>query len=456
MFSIKLTKSMTMALIVCIHFASLVNASNLNTVNFQGYLTKSDGEPVTDGSYPMTVSLWDGSDEGTANKVWEESHTPTVSRGIYSLELGSSVSFPYTLSFAQQYYLGVSVAGESLDQLIPLTNTWSAFRAKTSGGRLIKEVSSNYSIDETDDIILASGTTTLTLPQVSTVPNRIFTIKKMDATNALSIETNGSETIDGVNRGSGNALNVSNQYDEVSVISDGQNWFSIGITYGIVNHEKGGLEADVSDFDGLVKISGGATSALTITSAGEALLDDADVSSQRATLELTPGEGLEIDSGSLRISSDAAGDGLEGGSGNELAVRVDDSTIELLNDILQLKDSGITDAKINDVAASKISGTLSHEKGGLEADISSYEGLLKISSGSTSQVTLGSAAEDLLDDSSVSDQRTTLGLGSIATSTTLNSSHNGVILVTGNTTLSLPSASADLGILFFLNSVRYE
>ena len=410
-------KSMSIVFLLFALFSVTVYAEiNQDTVNFQGYLTKSDGEPVTDGSYPMTVSLWDGPVDDTANKVWEESHTPTVVRGIYSIELGSSVSFPYTLSFAQQYYLGVSVSGESLDQLIPLTNTWSAFRAKTSGGRLIKEISSNYTVEDTDDIILASGNITLTMPEASTVPNRIFTIKKMDATNALTIATNASETIDGVNRGSGGtALDVSNQYDEISVISDGQNWVSMGITYGIVSHEKGGLETDVSDFDGLVKISGGSTSSLTITSAGEALLDDSDISSQRATLELTPGEGLEIDSGSLRISSDAAGDGLEGGGGSELAVRVDDSTIELFNDILRLKDTGITDAKINDVAASKISGTLSHENGGLEADISAYEGLLKISSGSTSQVTLGSAAEDLLDDSSVSDQRTTLGLGSIAT-----------------------------------------
>jgi hypothetical protein len=35
------------------------------------------------------------------------------------------------------------------------------------------------------------------------------------------------------------------------------------------------------------------------------------------------------------------------------------------------------------------------------------------------------------------------GFSNILTSTTLNSSHNGVILVSGNTTLSLPSASSN-------------
>jgi hypothetical protein len=56
------------------------------------------------------------------------------------------------------------------------------------------------------------------------------------------------------------------------------------ITSGTLVHERGGLEADVSAYNGLLKISGGATSAVTVTAAGEALLDDADASAQRTTL----------------------------------------------------------------------------------------------------------------------------------------------------------------------------
>lgn len=58
---------------------------------------------------------------------------------------------------------------------------------------------------------------------------------------------------------------------------------------GTIEHERGGLEADVSAYDGLVKISGGVTSAVTITSAGEAILDDADNAAQRATLGVAIG-----------------------------------------------------------------------------------------------------------------------------------------------------------------------
>lgn len=61
-----------------------------------------------------------------------------------------------------------------------------------------------------------------------------------------------------------------------------------GVT-GTIAHERGGLEADVSAYSGLVKIAGGATSAVTVTAAGEALLDDADAAAQRTTLGLVIG-----------------------------------------------------------------------------------------------------------------------------------------------------------------------
>lgn len=57
----------------------------------------------------------------------------------------------------------------------------------------------------------------------------------------------------------------------------------------VIPHEVGGLEADVSAYDGLVKITGGSTSAVTVTSAGEAILDDEDASAQRTTLGLVIG-----------------------------------------------------------------------------------------------------------------------------------------------------------------------
>lgn len=60
------------------------------------------------------------------------------------------------------------------------------------------------------------------------------------------------------------------------------------------------------------------------------------------------GSTIEINTDTLRIGAGAAGSGLSGGGGSALAVNVDNSTIEIVTDTLQVKDSGITSAKIAD------------------------------------------------------------------------------------------------------------
>jgi hypothetical protein len=81
---------------------------------------------------------------------------------------------------------------------------------------------------------------------------------------------------------------------------------------GTIEHERGGLEANVSAYDGLVKISGGSTSAVTVTSYAESILDDTDEATVRATLNLEPGVDVESkDSDDIdpdRLSGDTVDD----------------------------------------------------------------------------------------------------------------------------------------------------
>src|SRR3990167_391557 len=58
---------------------------------------------------------------------------------------------------------------------------------------------------------------------------------------------------------------------------------------GTLKHEYGGLEADVSAYAGLVKITGGATSAVPVTTFAESILDDADEATFKATVNLEAG-----------------------------------------------------------------------------------------------------------------------------------------------------------------------
>lgn len=62
----------------------------------------------------------------------------------------------------------------------------------------------------------------------------------------------------------------------------------------ILAHEYGGLEADVSAYDGLVKITGGATSAVTVTSLAESILDDAAWATFYATTSLQTGSDIQV------------------------------------------------------------------------------------------------------------------------------------------------------------------
>lgn len=111
----------------------------------------------------------------------------------------------------------------------------SAFRSSTSAGNLVRSVSSSYTITEQDDVVFVSGSSQITLPSANNLYGRMITIKKVDSTHATSILTVNSETIDNINRdilNSGTELILPDQFDDLTVISNGQNWVSLGFRKG--------------------------------------------------------------------------------------------------------------------------------------------------------------------------------------------------------------------------------
>lgn len=108
-----------------------------------------------------------------------------------------------------------------------------------------------------------------------------------------------------------------------------------------------------------------------------------------------------------KLATSVAGDGLSGGNGSALAVNVDDSGIEIATDTLQLKnlgvstaklaDSCVTSAKINNASvtgvklAATVAGTGLVQNGSGNLDISAGDGLEF--SGNNIQVALGAGLE---------------------------------------------------------------
>ena len=94
-----------------------VGASDFNKqINYQGKLTDSAGDAVTDGTYHMKFRLYDALTGGT--ELWEGDRSVdagdrvSVASGLFSVMLGSSTPLT-SVDFNQTLYLEVEIGGTS-------------------------------------------------------------------------------------------------------------------------------------------------------------------------------------------------------------------------------------------------------------------------------------------------------------------------------------------------------
>ena len=92
--------------------------------------------------------------------------------------------------------------------------------------RLAAQYSTNQTVNDDIDIYLmdaTSGNLTVTLPTANSAVGRDIDIKKIDSSaNTVTIDGNGSETIDG-----NSGIVISSQHNSLTMVSDGSNWFII-------------------------------------------------------------------------------------------------------------------------------------------------------------------------------------------------------------------------------------
>lgn len=96
-------------------FSTAVCATRLiaqapHQVSYQGSLVDASGVPVADGGYTLVFRIFDVATGGT--KLWEESHSVDVKRGLFNVMLGSVV--PLNLPFNVRYWVGIDVNGNPL------------------------------------------------------------------------------------------------------------------------------------------------------------------------------------------------------------------------------------------------------------------------------------------------------------------------------------------------------
>jgi hypothetical protein len=110
-----------LCLIVLLFIVQVGLAQIPQTISYQGVLTDTSGNPVSDDNYDFTFNLYEVATSGTA--IWSETQSGvTVNNGIFNVILGSVN--PLNLPFDKPYWLGITIdTGSELSPRIELTST---------------------------------------------------------------------------------------------------------------------------------------------------------------------------------------------------------------------------------------------------------------------------------------------------------------------------------------------
>ena len=88
------------------------------TISYQGAITAPDGGSISDGTYPITITLY--GDESGRQRIWQDSYTTDISGGIFSLTLGGgNTPLPDAGGMNRPLWIGVRIADGT--EMRPLT-----------------------------------------------------------------------------------------------------------------------------------------------------------------------------------------------------------------------------------------------------------------------------------------------------------------------------------------------
>ena len=148
------------------------------------------------------------------------SHTAFLNGGnqaVAPLVLGSKNSHPLEIRTNNLNRIYIQNAG---NVGIHTNSPNSGLEVNTSMGYAIKTVGSNYTLTNSDKVLIVTAVSTISLPSAAGIKGRVYTIK--NAGSGIVTVNSGGGTIDGV----ASQTITANKY--IEVISDGSNWFIIG------------------------------------------------------------------------------------------------------------------------------------------------------------------------------------------------------------------------------------
>jgi hypothetical protein len=131
-------------------------------LNYQGYLTDTLGNPITNPSVSMTFSIYDAASSG--NQKWSEYQASVaIDKGIFHVLLGSVAAIPDSVfTNSSNRWLELSVAGQTLAPRTQIVSVPYSYTATYSDTALYARNSApdfdwNYLISDVADTTLQMG-----------------------------------------------------------------------------------------------------------------------------------------------------------------------------------------------------------------------------------------------------------------------------------------------------------
>lgn len=122
--------------------------------------------------------------------------------------------------------------GEVKNAIIPAVLRDTDNTSETESGDIIANelirdivtVTDDYTVTESNDIILANAVNiTVTLPSAEDLEGYHFVVKKItSSTGNVTVAAYDNETIDG-----NDSVNIATQYNSITMVSDGSNWYIV-------------------------------------------------------------------------------------------------------------------------------------------------------------------------------------------------------------------------------------
>lgn len=181
-------------------------------INYRGIQVVSP-DPSGDGGLAIQNDL-KSLVEWSPRSAWDESADPTAGDDEDDDFYPGSLWLRIDSTPARLFVCQSSDAAAAV--WIPLTPALRSLVTKTAA----------YTITNSDDIVLcnaAGGAFTVTLPSATGNTGRQFVVKRLNSgSNTVAVAAVGGQTIDGAS-----SVSLSVQYQIITVVCDGSNWFTI-------------------------------------------------------------------------------------------------------------------------------------------------------------------------------------------------------------------------------------